>query len=240
MIHMEIASESWYAKICPILIVEQNTMNLLGRDILPKLRISIQQTKQPGRHIYHVSGTETRKKNMIMWIFKKKSSHMYRVRQVQKPYSQITFQRKPQTQQTNRRRVPLHLLEKIEQELDKLINDKQKIRLLKCPNDVFISPVLSTVKKNESVKLALNSEKLNKAIHKNKYQLQSIDHLIDAVALHISERKQSPGTLCLSKIDLKYAYSQIRLDDSNPNIAILVSFQVAQQAHIDSLTAFMH
>ena len=44
--------------------------------------------------------------------------------------------------------------------------------------------------------------------------MQSIDHLIDAVALHISERKASPGMYWISKIDLKYAYSQIPLDES--------------------------
>ena len=92
------------------------------------------------------------------------------------------------------RRDPLHLLEKVEKELDKLINDKQKIRLEKCPDDVYIKPVVITVKKDKSVKLALDSKKLNKAIHKNKYQMQSIDHLIDAVALYISERRKSPGT----------------------------------------------
>ena len=92
------------------------------------------------------------------------------------------------------RRVPLHLLEKVKKELDKLINDKQIIRLEKCPDDVYNSPVVITVKKDKSVKLALDSKKLNKAIRKNKYQMQSIDHLIDAVALYISERRKSPGT----------------------------------------------
>ena len=44
--------------------------------------------------------------------------------------------------------------------------------------------------------------------------MQSIDHLIDAVALYISERRKSPGTYWFSKIDLKHAYSQIPLDES--------------------------
>ena len=44
--------------------------------------------------------------------------------------------------------------------------------------------------------------------------MQSIDHLIDAVALYISERRRSPGTYWFSKIDLKYAYSQIPRDES--------------------------
>ena len=113
------------------------------------------------------------------------------------------------------RRVPLHLLDKVEAELEKLIQDKQIIRLEKCSDEHFISPVVITVKHDKSVKIALDSKKLNDAIHKNKYQMQSIDHLIDEVANYISERKQNPGQFYFSKIDLKYAYSQIPLD---PNI----------------------
>ena len=44
--------------------------------------------------------------------------------------------------------------------------------------------------------------------------MQSIDHLVVAVALCITQRKDSPGTIWFSKIDLKYAYSQIPLDNS--------------------------
>ena len=79
--------------------------------------------------------------------------------------------------------------------------------LEKYPDDVFISPVVIRVKKDRSVKLPLNSKKRNKAIQKNKYQMQSQDHLIDAVALHISERNASPRMYWFSKTNLKYAYS---------------------------------
>ena len=42
--------------------------------------------------------------------------------------------------------------------------------------------------------------------------MQSIDHLIDAVATYISERSTEQGTLYFPQRDLKYAYSQIPLD----------------------------
>ena len=44
--------------------------------------------------------------------------------------------------------------------------------------------------------------------------MQRIDNLVDAVALYISQRKNSPGIFWFSKIDLKYAYSQIPLDSA--------------------------
>ena len=43
--------------------------------------------------------------------------------------------------------------------------------------------------------------------------MQSIDHLMDAIACKISELKQKTGTLYFSKIDLKYAYSQVPLHE---------------------------
>ena len=86
------------------------------------------------------------------------------------------------------------------------------MRLEKCSDEYFISPVVITVKKDKSVKIALDSKELNDAIHKNKYQMQSIDHLIDAVANYVSERSTEQGTFYFSKRDLKYAYSQILLD----------------------------
>ena len=70
VIHMDITSGSWCAKRCPILIVKQNTTNLMGRDVLPKLGISLQKTKQQGSQIHHISDVETGK-NIIKWKFKK-------------------------------------------------------------------------------------------------------------------------------------------------------------------------
>ena len=72
-------------------------------------------------------------------------------------------------------------------------NQQEIIKLEKCPDDLFISPVVITVKKDKSVKIALDSKKLNDALHRNKYQMQSIDHLVDSVALYISERRNLPG-----------------------------------------------
>ena len=110
------------------------------------------------------------------------------------------------------RRVPLQFLEKLENELKKLIDDKQIIELDKCSDEYFISPVVITVKHDKIVKKALSFKKLNDAIHKNKIQIQGIDHLIDEALSYISDQKKSQ--FFFSKIDLKYAYSQVPLDNN--------------------------
>ena len=165
----------------------------MGRGVLPKpkLGISLQQTKQQGKQIHHISDAETGK-NIIKWILKKYPHLCTGLGRSKNHIAESLIRQNHNPNQQKGRRVPLHLLEKVKQELDKLINDKQIVRVEKCPDRVFISPVVITVKKDKSLKLALDSKKLNKAIHKNKDQMQSVEHLIDAVALHISEKKSSP------------------------------------------------
>ena len=55
-----------------------------------------------------------------------------------------------------------------------------------------------------------NDKKINKYIHKNKYQMPNIDLLLDNIAQVVKSDK-SNQTL-FSTLDLRYAYSQIPLD----------------------------
>ena len=108
-------------------------------------------------------------------------------------------------------RVPLHLTDKVAKEIRHLLDTKQITKIDKCSDKVFISPVVITRKSDQSIKLALDSKLLKNAIEKNKYQMKSIDNLIDSVAKYISDNKNKAGNFLFSKIDLKYAYSQIPL-----------------------------
>ena len=51
-----------------------------------------------------------------------------------------------------------------------------------------MSPIVITVKKDGSVKLALESRELNKHVHKNKYQMPNIEELMGTVGQMISKR----------------------------------------------------
>ena len=66
------------------------------------------------------------------------------------------------------------------------------------------------MKKDQTVKFALDSKKINKFIHKNKYQMPNIDLLLDNIAQVVKSDKTKPKLF--SKLDLRYAYSQILLD----------------------------
>ena len=73
-----------------------------------------------------------------------------------------------------------------------------------------------TVKKDQTIKLALDSKVLNKGVHENKYQMPIIDTLIESISQQISAPVPH-NTTYFSTIDLKYAYSQLNLDTNTAN-----------------------
>ena len=185
----------------------------MGRDMLTKLGITLSAHTKPCNTINLISIIQT-EKSIIKWIFQKYPHLCTRLGRSKNHIAKSIFKSQYTPSQHRGRRVPLHLLDKVEQELQKLIDEKQIIELDKFSDELFISPVGITVKKDKTVKKALDSKKLNDAIHRNTYQMQSIDHLIDSVAVLISERKNKPGQYFFSKTDPKFAYSEIPLDQN--------------------------
>ena len=61
--------------------------------------------------------------------------------------------------------VPIQ--QKEEGELNKLIEQKHNIKIDNCSERHFISPIVITVKKDQTVTLALDSKEINKFIYKN-------------------------------------------------------------------------
>ena len=71
-------------------------------------------------------------------------------------------------------------------------------------------PVI-TVKKDKSLKTALDARALNESIAKDKYQMPSLDNLIDLFAEKLDEKKT--GESWYSSVDLTYAYGQVPLHE---------------------------
>ena len=82
----------------------------------------------------------------------------------------------------------------------------EKINEIK--DDVFIQPTVITVKKDRSVKIALDARALNRAIDKDKYQMPNLENLLDMVAEKLDSEN---GEAWFSSLDMTYAYGQIPL-----------------------------
>ena len=105
--------------------------------------------------------------------------------------------------------MPKHLQPKVKIEFEKLLNEGHIEKLNNCSDQFFISPIVITVKKDQSIKISLDSKILNKAIHKNKYQMPNIDSLIQTISQTLSTVPQE--TTYFTTLDLQYAYSQLKL-----------------------------
>ena len=60
------------------------------------------------------------------------------------------------------RRIPIHIQEKVYEEMKKLLKEGHIERLDKCTSDCFIAPIVITVKKDDSIKLALDAKPTNR------------------------------------------------------------------------------
>ena len=201
-----IRSNNWYANPFKIQVVTDDHCSLLGRDLFPALGLSIQQSKSP-RTVSQVEQEHCPIKTQITTNFpdlisKIGKSKIHTVRS--------KFHKNYTPSHQKGRRNPLKLLHKVSDELKKLSDQGHIEKLQECPDKNFISPIVIPVKMDKSVKLALDSKVLNKAIHKNKYQMPNIDSLVDSISQLINDSNQGDN-IYFSTIDLKHAYSQLRM-----------------------------
>ena len=106
------------------------------------------------------------------------------------------------------RRLPLQLQEAVDQEIDKLLADGHMQRVERIKDEVFIQPVVITVTRDKSLKIALDAKSLNNAIQKAKYQMPNLENLTEQVAEIINSKGE--GTVKFTSLDKLYAYGQTR------------------------------
>ena len=96
-------------------------------------------------------------------------------------------------------------------EIKKLIKEGHIVKLDKCTSDHFVAPVVITAKKDGTVKLAMDAKPMNSQIYKNTFQMPNLLELLDSAAQTITANTE--GTVWFTSLDLKYAFSQLLLDE---------------------------
>ena len=123
------------------------------------------------------------------------------------------------TQQKGRR-VPIQLQEQVDKEIQNLLEQGHIQKVNNIKDDLFIQPVVITVRKDRSVKLALDARALNNSIAKDKYEMPNHENLLDMIAEKIDEKESE---VLYSSVDMKYAYGQ---DPSDESTAKHCKFQI--------------
>ena len=109
------------------------------------------------------------------------------------------------------RPVPLHLQEDVERELKKLFRTGHLEKINDVDEDCFVSPVVITVKSDKSVKIALDSRKLNDSCIKMRPLMPNLEELLNQISVEIT--RDRTVQIFISKIDLDYAYEQMKLSE---------------------------
>ena len=181
---------------------KQNTQQLLGLDWLDQLEIGLQGNNNTNiiRHIE----TDGRREKIIG-----EHEELFKNNHTIKDLT-IDINLKPDSKpiQQKGRPVPIHIQKTLEQELEKLIKTGHLEKADKTTENCFLSPAVITIKKDKSVKIALDSRKLNEACVKRKSAMPNMEDLISKISAEITKNN---GELWMSKIDLDYAYGQAKL-----------------------------
>ena len=109
------------------------------------------------------------------------------------------------------RPIPLHLQEDVRRELEKLIKAGHLEKVNNADEDCFVSPVVITVKNDKSVKIALDSRKLNDSCIKRRPHMPNMEEFLNQISVEITRDRTLQ--LFISKIDLEYAYGQMKLSE---------------------------
>ena len=201
-LYSDIECNGWKAGRAEIIAVPNKHRAIVGRVLFKPLGRQLKQNDSPksaGKNVNSIDNPQTP-------TIKEEEAIKYKILTTRigqsihhKVKSQLKSNYTPDHQKG--RWVPLHLETQLEEELRKLQNNEHITKLEKCSDEFFISPIVITVKKDKSIKLAMDSKTIIKAIHKNKYQMHIIDCLMDSIAQTITQ-SSGEGEVLFSTIDL--------------------------------------
>ena len=133
------------------------------------------------------------------------------------------------------RRIPIQLQEAVKEEINRMIK-KGKIEKVKTiKEDVFIHPTVITVKKDRSVKIAIDTRKMNDSMEIETKQLPDVEKSVDLIMNSLKKGEEKWFT----KLELREAYAQIPLEEKLANQCNFQILGERQQVHTDISKHFM-
>ena len=151
-------SNGWISEDTPFFKTGGHEQNILGNDNLPKLGIEVTQKKCP-QLICMINQSLFESKcinpnSLNDKIFSEFKELFTRVRKIPNDHKVTHFHTPFKPVQAKGRRVPLHLLAGVIEELKRMETEGHILKLEKWDEDCFISPFVITRKKDSSIKLA--------------------------------------------------------------------------------------
>ena len=157
----------WKIQEAKFTVVAYVFRQILGRDLFDQLGIIISQKPCPNVEVNNIDQTCAIKRSLA----KEFPDLISRIGKSKHHTVNLKFHKIYRVTHQKERKVPIYLQPKVKIELEKLLNERHIEKLTNCSDQFFISPIVITLKKDQSIKIAIDSKILNKDIHKNKYHL---------------------------------------------------------------------
>ena len=197
----------------PRLITKAQTATLMGLDWMQRLKIKL-SSNNDAIQIHNIKLDNTERK--IIKLQNDFKDLFYNNKEINNLSVKINFKTGAQIIQQKGRPIPIHLQDQVAQELKRLMKHGFVEKATEITENCFVSPAVITVKKDKSIKIALNSRKLNEITVKRKPQMPNMEELISRISRKISEGED--GEVLVTTLDFDYAYGQIKLDDDTKNL----------------------
>ena len=195
-----------------ILITTKKTNPLLGLNWMKELGITLDKDNidQRIKHVKEDPDIKSLKEH-----FKKPFNENHTVKGIE---VEIQLKENAKLIQQKGRPIPNHLQQSVEKEIEKLKSQGHIEKANDIDENCFVSPAVITVKKDKSVKTALDSRKLNENTVKRKPQMPNMEELISRISRKIADGPADE--IWTSKLDLDYAYGQLLLSKEAQNLCI--------------------
>ena len=172
----------------------KRTNPLLGLDWMKKLGITLETGKtvpqvQQMKEDPDITSMKTKFKNLFT------ENHTVNGLEVK-----IQLKEDAKLMQQKRRPRPIHLQQSVGKEIEKLIKQGHIEKANNIDENCFVGPIVITVKKDKSIKIALGSRKLNEISVKRKAQMPNMKKLISRILRKIADGPADE--IWISKFDL--------------------------------------
>ena len=191
-----------------VLVAREGMKSIVGREWLSTLKFKMVQ-KPVGESEINIIEKEGEKLSQETKALVNEFPNLFsRKGKIKDHKIRIKMKENASISQQKGRRIPIQMQKAVDSEIKRLLKEGHMERVDEIKEDVFIQPTVITVKKDRSVKKALDARALNKAIYKDKNQMPNLDNLMEMIAERLDN---SNGEVWYSSVDLTYAYGQIPL-----------------------------
>ena len=129
--------------------MDDQKASILGRNLLSNIGIKLFQEKPHHKQVFSITEEDESNREINQWVKENFVNLCVRIRKAKNHVMKTQFISDVTPIQQKRRRIPIHVQERVESELNKLIDQKHIIKLEKCSDKQFINPIVLTVKRTK-------------------------------------------------------------------------------------------